>query len=322
MERLMYRLPSFFVVLCVLFVGAGVSGCKRKPSRPVAKGTSRKGPTLVRFRVMPRPKPNRRASQRPLRVLSAFFGLDNTLTLPRWARPICPKAVNKDGMPLVFSEEIDQKSLQPTDFLIVTKSGKKKTPICATLRPAGEEDEDRTVLLIGDFGDHPKDPPLKVQIVSSLLAEDGRDFKGQSVAVTPLPEGPFLVYAESFPASRPEPKRSLRGRLVQRHGKGKACPKSTKQVVRVIWSGGVRGIDGKDINQTHRKKFQVTFRKKDGTSYQASPFQLADLGDNDNNIELCFQTLDTPTKVDVTEGFAIDPRGDKNPKTSVPIVPK
>ncbi|TNE49000.1 MAG: hypothetical protein EP343_14065 [Deltaproteobacteria bacterium] len=311
----MLKLPDSWwkrsVVLVVLLAGLSVWGCKRKTSTPP---NQRQGALKT--------SPQKRVAAKPLRLLSAFFGLDNTLTLPRWARPVCPQAVKKDGMPIVFSEEIDQTSMQPTDFLIVTKSGKKKTPICVTLRPAGEEDEDRTALLIGDFGDHPNDPPVKVQIVSSLLAEDGRDFKGQSVAVIPLTEGPTIIYAESFPASRPQPKRSIRERLVQRFGKGKACPKSTKQVVRVIWTGGIRAVNGKPHDPSHRKHYHVTFRKKDGTTYKASPQHLADLGDNDNNIELCFATMDNPTHVEADAGFAIDPRDDKNPKTSVAVVPK
>ena len=50
-----------------------------------------------------------------------------------------------------------------------------------------------------------------------------------------------------------------------------------------------------------------------------SPYQLADLGDNDNNIDLCLKESGIPLYVEVSEHVAIDPRGDQNPKTSIAV---
>jgi hypothetical protein len=87
----------------------------------------------------------------PARLLSAFFGLDNGLSLR--ANLFCLGASGKDGMPVVLSRTIDPETLQPEDFQIVTRSGAVHTPHCVTLRPAQDPGELRTVLLIGEFGD-------------------------------------------------------------------------------------------------------------------------------------------------------------------------
>ena len=51
-----------------------------------------------------------------------------------------------------------------------------------------------------------------------------------------------------------------------------------------------------------------------------SPYQLADLDDNDNNIDLCLKASGIPILVSVKENTAIDPRGDQNPKTKVKVL--
>ena len=51
-----------------------------------------------------------------------------------------------------------------------------------------------------------------------------------------------------------------------------------------------------------------------------NPFLLADLNDNDNNIDLCIKEPGIPLHLRVNENIAIDPRDDKNPKTEVEII--
>ena len=67
-------------------------------------------------------------------------------------------------MPVVLSHTVNPDSLQAEDFSVV---GQARPPraMCATLRPAGDVDENRTVLLIGEFGNADDDPPVKVLIV-------------------------------------------------------------------------------------------------------------------------------------------------------------
>ena len=52
--------------------------------------------------------------KREAKMLSAFFGLDNGLTLK--SRLIWKKAPGKDGMPIVFSHEIDPKTVGSVGF--------------------------------------------------------------------------------------------------------------------------------------------------------------------------------------------------------------
>ncbi len=106
------------------------------------------------------------------RLLSAFFGLDNSL--PFGANRLCLGASGEDGMPVVLSHTIDPESLQPEDFSVFTRSGAESTPMCVTLRPSLDAGEKRTVLLIGEFGNAANDPPIKVRIVGDLLS-DGMD---------------------------------------------------------------------------------------------------------------------------------------------------
>ena len=77
------------------------------------------------------------------RLLSAFFGLDNSL--PFRANLLCLAASSTDGMPVIFSRTLDPESLQAEDFSVITRSGARKTPLYATLRPALDTGETRAV---------------------------------------------------------------------------------------------------------------------------------------------------------------------------------
>ena len=120
------------------------------------------------------------------KLLSAFFGLDNAM--PFAINILCFGAAGDDGMPVVLSHRVSSDSVRSEQFQITTLSGQLKTPECATLRPAGDPGERRTVLLIGEFGNADTDPPEVVTIVEDLLSDAAEplNFRGQSVEVTPL----------------------------------------------------------------------------------------------------------------------------------------
>lgn len=247
---------------------------------------------------------------REAKILTAFFGLDNGLT--KRANLIYKKAYGKDGMPLVFSHELDPKTLQGADFLVTTKNGDEYIVEAASFMPANEEFELRTVLLIGEYGNHPDNPPVSVEVVGDLVARTGQNFKGQIVQVIPLPEGPVLSYAEYFTFDEKHP--------YIKKGDGCDCPKEeTKMVVKVVWAGGVRAINGKELGDNELKDFVVTMVNGADTT-KVTPFKLADLEDNENNIDLCLKQSGIPILVEVNENIAIDPRDDKNPKTKVKVV--
>ena len=94
------------------------------------------------------------------------------------------------------------------------------------------------MLLIGEYGNYPDNPAVSVEVVGDLMARTGQNFKGQSVQVIPLEEGPVLSYAEYFTMDENYP--------CIAKGKGCDCPKAeTKMVVKAVWSGGVRAVNGK-----------------------------------------------------------------------------
>ncbi|MEL6317933.1 MAG: hypothetical protein AAFR16_09900, partial [Pseudomonadota bacterium] len=64
------------------------------------------------------------------RLVSAFFGLDDAL--PLRAVRLCPRAPGKDGMPVIFSEEIDEATLDAADFRVTTAAGRVGRVDCVT----------------------------------------------------------------------------------------------------------------------------------------------------------------------------------------------
>jgi hypothetical protein len=235
------------------------------------------------------------------RLISAFFGLDNSL--PWLGILISRHAPGNDGMPLVFSHEIDPSSLDKTDIEFTTLKGNKHTADFVTLLPANEEFELRTVLTIGEFGNHPDDPPVSAEIVGDLMTRVGQNLKGQTVGVTPLPEGPFLSYAEYFEFTDDYP--------YVAEGRGCDCPREeTALVVRTVWAGGVRALDGSELGDDELENIRVTMIQGSDT-VTVIPYKLADLSDNDNNIDLCLKEAGVPISVEADGNIAIDPNDDK-----------
>ncbi len=100
-------------------------------------------------------------------IVSAFFGLDNAM--PFQANLLCPGAMGMDGMPVNFIFPIEASTLSASDFEVIDGLGNIHIPMCAVLAPANENGENRTVLLIGEFGDDVTSPPVEVKIVSDLF---------------------------------------------------------------------------------------------------------------------------------------------------------
>ena len=78
------------------------------------------------------------------RILSVYYGLDE---LPLAASLLCGAVVaGQDGVPVTFSVQLDGATVAPEDFVVETATGARVTPDCATLAPATEPLELRTVL--------------------------------------------------------------------------------------------------------------------------------------------------------------------------------
>ena len=257
----------------------------------------------------------REGDGRSAELLSAFFGLDNAL--PFLSRLICRGAPGMDGMPVIFSTEIDHTTMQAGDFRVTTASGATGQMHCVTLLPATDAGELRTVLLVGEFGEAETDPPSRVEIVGHLHSIDGTlDFRGARVDVTPLAPGPSLVMAEiADPTARDLG-------LGQRRTDGDDCPTDgIQQAVRVVWAGGVTLENGDEPGDAERDLYRVTVRAEDASEREITPVALADLGDGDNNHLLCLDTADTAVSVSFPAGVLTDPNGDLNPATSVAVRP-
>ena len=252
----------------------------------------------------------RLSAEQSVRPLSAFFGLDNKL--PFGANILCLGAGGEDGMPVVLSHTINPDSLQAEDFRVVRQSGATSTPMCVTLRPAGDKDENRTVLLIGEFGNANDDPPVKVLIVDDMFSDatdnNRVNFRGTEVSVIPLDAGPEIILAAAVPKE-----------IWSLSGRGTSCPAATKQVVRVTWTGGVRLPNREELGEAQRTLYKVSLTEADGFRSEESPAALADLNDADNNHFLCLDTTAPATAVTFPAGHLVDPNGDLNTDSKVMV---
>mmetsp|Transcript_29854 Transcript_29854/g.59369 ORF Transcript_29854/g.59369 Transcript_29854/m.59369 type:complete len:314 (-) Transcript_29854:181-1122(-) len=248
-------------------------------------------------------------------LLSAFFGLDDGLPSTS-NQGICSGAAGKDGMPVIFSHEIDVNTLQAGDFRVVSASGAVGLMTCVTPDPADDIGELRTILLVGQFGSA-EDQPATVEIVDNILSIDGQlNFKGASVAVTPLEAGPEMVWAEVIPESQWELGKEA---TLRPFGGGDGCPVGTVQVVRVTWAGGVTKPGGSEIDELERVAYNVTLSDPDQGEQEVVPFAIGDLGDGDNNHELCLDQTGVPLRVSFPAGLLTDPGEDLNPASSIDV---
>jgi hypothetical protein len=248
-------------------------------------------------------------------LLSAFFGFNSEAPFISNFF-VCRGAAGKDAMPVVFSHELDLKTLQAGDFKVVRSDGVQGELLCVTPAPAFDSGELRTMLLIGKFGSS-SNQPERVEIIGNLLSSDNRiNFKGKTIKVIPLEDGPSIVRAEHVP--KEEWYLGRRATFFP-FGGGSGCPVGTMQIVRVVWNGGITKPGGDEVDEVERKSYSVTIRDNDGSVSTISPFALGDLGDGDNNHKLCLDVEGTPLKVYFPEGLVTDPRDDLNPETSIKI---
>lgn len=247
-------------------------------------------------------------------LLSAFHGLD---ALPRLSNVICRGSEGKTGMPVVFATEIDIATMQAGDFRVTTRSGAIGTMHCASVLPATDPGELRTVLLIGQLGPAHSDPPVRVDIVGHLHSFDGKlDYQGARVPVIPLEDGPSITLAEVVEDW------TRVGTLGPRRVRGSLCPTDgIVQAVRVTWEGGITLEGGTDPGEEERDFYTITVEAPDGTRRDVKPAALANLGDGDNNHMLCMDTTDRPIYVSFPAGILTDPNDDLNPSTRVDVNP-
>jgi hypothetical protein len=255
------------------------------------------------------------AQQQP-EIISAFHGVDDRRPIRAMQGCNLPANQTVDGMPLVFSVEIDQSTLAPGDVRVVLSDGREVTPICAMTGPADEENEDRTVLLAGDFGSASGVVPVSVAIVGDLLAEAPAggtvQLKGLESSITPFDAGPSILIAEMIRENELELENT-------RRRMGVACPApATRQAIRLIWSGGVTN-NNREVTLPRLRFYEVEIVGADGTSEWITPFAMGDLNDWDNNQDLCLDRDGTPKAVRVAAETVTDPSGHWNEAQKIAV---
>jgi hypothetical protein len=226
--------------------------------------------------------------------VSAFFGLDHAM--PDASRFLCRGAPGKDGIPVTFSRRVVGE-IDPRVFSVHTRSGAILHPECATTAPANQRFENHTVLIVGELGREPDDAPLSVDITGHLALEGNADAMGLSAPVIPLAAGPTLVLALAVKPGSIE----------------SDCPTNTRQIVVVVWAGGVHPTTGA-TQDNHLAGYEVSTQ-----GHMIKPFALGDLKDRDNYVHLCLDTDEPARMVSFSAGILADPRGDVNPSTSVDV---
>jgi len=232
-------------------------------------------------------------------ILSAYHGLDE---LPFPANLLCGfNVAGDDGMPVVFSTQLQADSVVPESFLVIRSDGESVVPNCATLHPADEPLEQRTVLLTGDFGTF-GETPIRVEITGPLLTVDGDSLLGLSTEdITPLEDGPRVVLAERFAPDT--------------NGLVGECPDGTVQVIQLTWEGGVTGPDNAALGEDQRLGTLVLL--EDGST--VNPLALVD-DDPDNHVLACLAE-DSPAQwVVVNTGLFHDPGDIANPATHAEVI--
>ena len=231
-------------------------------------------------------------------IVSAFFGLDNALP----SLLLCNQQGSRlDGMPVNFKFPLDASSLSETDFEVLDSLGNIHTPICVSLAPANENGENRTVLLLGEFGTSVTNPPVEVRVVGDLFTIN--TFSGESVCseiinlngitttnVIPLADGPSLFFAQRI------------------NGNLNEC-NSGIQTIQVAWNGGVTPYNSGDT-ESDLFQYYVGYSYCSGVLIQHEPISIADINDNDNFHQLCFSTSDEIVKISMMSNAVEDPNHD------------
>ena len=232
-------------------------------------------------------------------LVSAFFGLDNRLP-----SLLCNQQGSLlDGMPVNFKFPLDAFSLSETDFEVVDSLGNIHIPMCAVLAPANENGENRTVLLLGEFGTAVTNPPVEVRVVGDLFTID--TLSGESVCsaiinlngitttnVIPLADGPSLFFAQRIDGNLNE------------------CNSGT-QTIQVAWDGGITPYISGDT-ESDLFQYYIGYSDSSGVLIPHIPISISDIDDNDNFHQLCFSTSDEIVKISMMANTVEDPNHDPN----------
>ena len=172
--------------------------------------------------------PSQAPSPAPAAHATAPAPVQPTILSAHLARIDDPELGGKDGLVVVFDAEVDAASLQARAFAVVLADEEPVVPEAVTLAPASEDDENRTVLLVGELVAEGGAEPTHVVVVGPVWTEDGRRLRGLGAAVEPFAAGPRVVAAEVLAVAP--------GR----------CEGAVRRV-RTYWSDELRGVEADDL---------------------------------------------------------------------------
>lgn len=204
------------------------------------------------------------------------------------ARVDDPELGGLDGLLVIFDTELDATAMRPRAFVVSRAETGPVWPKRALLAPASEDDENRSVLLVGEFGDAtPEHQPTHVAVSGSLFAEDGSSVTGLGAAVMPFATPPRVVAFE-----------------VLASGPGRC--EGAAQLLRTYWSAELRGVGPDDLERV---------RVHVGEAESAHPLRFDDHAaaydesGQDNVLDLCMAEAEPLRQVWVEAGSFRDPAG-------------
>ncbi|MEM7159732.1 MAG: hypothetical protein AAF799_43225 [Myxococcota bacterium] len=202
-----------------------------------------------------------------------------------------PELDGLDSILVVFNVEVDAAALDPRVFVVSRATRGPVRPQRALLAPANEDDENRSVLLIGDFGEATDEgQPTHVAVGGPLFSEDGNRLTGLGAAIEPFAAPPRVLAATMLPS-----------------GPGRCEGHPTR--LRTYWSDELRGVEPED-------RARVRLRAKDGTTHHPVAFDdhasdYAEAG-QDNVLDLCIAVSTPILQILMEAGVFQDPAGHDN----------
>lgn len=211
-----------------------------------------------------------------------------TILSAQFSRDMAVDHTSADAIVLVFDREIDPVSLAGRAFMIVLSDGARMRASAASLGPANERDENRTVTLWGELGTPGGPEPVEVVIIERIWDEEGGGLLGASAKVTPHGTPPRLVAVHPHVATADD---------------DNAC---RGQRIRTYWS---------DLVTPRITDLGAALQVELADGRAVPPTELDDVLDNgsdtvdDNVVDVCLDAALVPRVVRIAAGSFVTPAG-------------